>query len=231
MPASTQADEEPIDEQPLADEDPADFAVERFEFRPSLGNSAVDFLNVAAHRGTPWRLALMACIVPDCGAVDNGGRLFQHEGMKPMSMKKFCRIVSHVMETLPEEFAPYLDNVVVDVEEEPDEKTLRRAGFTDEEIADGETLLGFFDPLELPTQYSGDAVDPDTMLHRLVIYKRPLEEEYPNPRQLRIEIRKTVIHELAHHFGWTDRDLEQFDDNPNPFDRDDDSDESPQEHE
>ena len=36
-------------------------------------------------------------------------------------------------------------------------------------------------------------------------------------RQLMIEIRKTVIHELAHHFGYTDRDLERFDDNPDPF--------------
>jgi predicted Zn-dependent protease with MMP-like domain len=55
------------------------------------------------------------------------------------------------------------------------------------------------------------------MLHRLVIFKRPLEEEFPDRRQLMIEIRKTVIHELAHHFGWTDRDLERFDDNPDPF--------------
>jgi predicted Zn-dependent protease with MMP-like domain len=137
--------------------------------------------------------------------------------MKPMSMKQFCRIVMGVMETLPEEFVPYLDNVVVDVEEEPDDKTLRRAGLTEEEIAEGETLLGFFDPLELTSMYGGDAIDSDSMLHRLVIYKRPLEEEFPNRRQLRIEIRKTVIHELAHHFGWTDRDLEPFDDDPDPF--------------
>jgi predicted Zn-dependent protease with MMP-like domain len=26
-----------------------------------------------------------------------------------------------------------------------------------------------------------------------------------------------VVHEIAHHFGLTDRDLEPFDDNPNPF--------------
>ncbi len=127
-----------------------------------------------------------------------------------MSMNKFCRIVSRVMETLPEEFQPYLANVVVDVEEEPDEGTLRRAGLSDEEIAAGETLLGLFDPLELPTSYSGDAVDTNDMLHRLVIFKRPLEEEFPDPEELREEIRKTVIHELAHHFGWTDRDLEKW---------------------
>src|SRR4051794_13188843 len=78
--------------------------------------------------------------------------------MKRMSMKQFCRVVRDVMATLPKEFRPYLDNVVVDVEEEPDEKTLRKAGLTDEEIAAGETLLGLFDPLELPGPYAGDFV-------------------------------------------------------------------------
>ncbi len=136
--------------------------------------------------------------------------------MKRMSLRTFGRIVARVMETLPEELRPYLDNVVVDVEEKPDLRTLRKAGFTDEEIAAGESLFGLFDPLELPTGFSGDAVDPRDMLHRLVIFKRPLEEEFSG-RDLLIEIRKTVIHELAHHFGYTDRDLVRFDDNPDPF--------------
>jgi predicted Zn-dependent protease with MMP-like domain len=136
--------------------------------------------------------------------------------MKRMSLRRFGRIVARVMETLPAPFQPYLDNVVVDVEDEPDEATLRRAGFTEEEIAAGESLFGLFDPLELPLGYSCDAVDADAMLHRLVIFKRPLEEEFSG-RQLLIEIRKTVIHELAHHFGYTDRDLERFDDKDDPF--------------
>jgi predicted Zn-dependent protease with MMP-like domain len=137
-----------------------------------------------------------------------------------MTMKQFARLVRRVMETLPEEFRPYLDNVVVDVADEPDEEFLRQAGFTEEEIADGETLLGYFDPLELPSAYGGDHIDADAMMHRLWIFKRPHEEEFPDPKRLRTEIRKTVIHELAHHFGWTDRDLEKFDDNPDPFGED-----------
>jgi predicted Zn-dependent protease with MMP-like domain len=150
-------------------------------------------------------------------AVDNGSLEREHEGMKRMTLRRFGQIVARVMETLPEEFKPHLDNVVVDVEEEPDERTLRKAGFTDEEIAVGDTLFGLFDPLFLPTDYSGDAVDTNAMLHRLVIFKRPLEDEFRGRRELMIEIRKTVIHELAHHFGYTDRDLEKFDDNPDPF--------------
>jgi predicted Zn-dependent protease with MMP-like domain len=114
------------------------------------------------------------------------------------------------METLPDELKVYLDNVVVDVEEEPDVESLRQAGLTEEEIADGETILGLFDPLALPSPFSGDAVDTNAMLHRLVIYKEPLEDEFPDRSELLSEIRKTVIHELAHHFGYTDRDLERW---------------------
>jgi predicted Zn-dependent protease with MMP-like domain len=140
-----------------------------------------------------------------------------NESMKRMSLRRFGKIVAEVMHSLPEAFQPFLDNVVVDVEEEPDYKTLVKAGFTEEEIEAGDTLLGLFDPMDVPTLYAGDVIDASSMLHRLVIFKRPLEEEFPEPKQLRIEIRKTVIHELAHHFGYTDRDLEKFDDNPDPF--------------
>src|SRR6266699_1581167 len=134
--------------------------------------------------------------------------------MKRMPLDRFGRIVARVMETLPEEFKQYLDNVVVDVEPEPDVETLRRMDFTEEEIAAGETLYGLFDPLPLPDTSGMDFDEPP---HRILIYKRPLEEDFPDPRELMTEIRKTVIHELAHHFGYTDRDLERFDDNPDPF--------------
>ena len=67
-----------------------------------------------------------------------------------MKRQEFKRLVAQVMETLPKEFEPFLTNVVVEVTDEPDDELLRRAGFTDEEIEEGESLLGLFDPLELP---------------------------------------------------------------------------------
>ena len=57
--------------------------------------------------------------------------------------------------------------------------------------------LGSFDPLELPTAWSGDAVNVHDMMHRLVIFKWPPEEEFPERKRFLTEIRKTVIHELA----------------------------------
>ncbi len=132
--------------------------------------------------------------------------------MNRMSMKKFASIVRKTIETLPDEIKQYLENVVVDVEDEPSIEFLREAGFTEEEITAGDTLFGYFMPMEGVA--AADMLEnPD----RIIIFKNPLEEDFPDPQELRTEIRKTVIHEIAHHFGWSDRDLEKFDDNPDPF--------------
>jgi predicted Zn-dependent protease with MMP-like domain len=134
--------------------------------------------------------------------------------MHGMTQREFGQIVRRVMETLPEELVHYLDNVVVDVEKEPDEKLLRELGFTGKEIAAGETLYGLFIPMPMLMPDDVDSIDHP---HRILIFQKPLEESFPDPKQLRIEIRKTVIHELAHHFGLTDRDLERFDSIEDPF--------------
>jgi predicted Zn-dependent protease with MMP-like domain len=129
-----------------------------------------------------------------------------------MSMKQFAAVVRRAVETLPDEIRQHLENVVIDVEEEPSAEFLREAGFTDEEIAAGDTLYGYFMPLE-------GASAPEMLENpdRIIIFKNPLEEDFPDPHDLRTEIRKTVVHEIAHHSGWTDRDLEPFDDDPDPF--------------
>jgi predicted Zn-dependent protease with MMP-like domain len=71
--------------------------------------------------------------------------------------------------------------------------------------------------MDVPSPWAGLPVEEQDWPHRIIIYRRPLEAEFPDRRQLMIEIRKTVIHELAHHFGFSERDLERFDVNPDPF--------------
>lgn len=129
-----------------------------------------------------------------------------------MSMKTFAAVVRRAIDSLPDEIKRHLENVVVDVDEEPSAEFLREAGFTDEEIAEGDTLYGYFMPLE--------GVQAEDMLenpNRIIIFRNPLQEDFPDPDELHIEIRKTVVHEIAHHFGLTDRDLERFDADPDPF--------------
>jgi predicted Zn-dependent protease with MMP-like domain len=81
--------------------------------------------------------------------------------------------VRRALDSLPPEIARGLENVAVVVEDEnPDEPD----------------LLGLFqEEPYLPAKIS--------------IYRRPLEESFPDPRELEEEIRITVLHELAHYFG------------------------------
>jgi predicted Zn-dependent protease with MMP-like domain len=130
-------------------------------------------------------------------------------------MSRFRRIVARVVETLPAEIKQHIHNVVVDIEDEPSEAMLRELGYSDKEIEDGATLLGLFVPMRVPGGLGGDEMLDQP--GRILIFKLPLEECFPDRRQLLIEIRKTVIHEIAHHFGYSDRDLERFDDKPDPF--------------
>ena len=129
-----------------------------------------------------------------------------------MSMKTFAAVVRRAIDSLPDEIKRHLENVVIDVDEEPSVAFLREAGFSDEEIDAGDSLYGYFMPLE--------GVQAEDMLenpNRIIIFRNPLREDFPDPDELHIEIRKTVVHEIAHHFGLSDRDLAKFDDNPDPF--------------
>jgi predicted Zn-dependent protease with MMP-like domain len=148
------------------------------------------------------------------------------DAMEYMSLEKFGKIVARVMATLPAEFDQYLDNLFVEVEEEPDEKTLRDLEYTQEEIEEGESLYGLFVPMQLPSMWGGESVNLRDLPHRIIIYKRPLEEDFPDRRELLLEIRKTVIHELAHHFGYSERDLDRFESKADPFGDDLDLEES-----
>lgn len=131
-----------------------------------------------------------------------------------MTTAEFVETVRQAVDELPAQITDHLQNVVIDVEKEPSVEFLRQSGFSDEEIEDGDSLYGIFMPME--TLVSEDMLDHPA---RIIIFQKPLEESFPDKRQLKVEIRKTVVHEIAHHFGWTDRDLEKFDNTYDPFSR------------
>ena len=88
-------------------------------------------------------------------------------------MATFEQHVRAALDTLPPNLAAALDNVAVVVEEENAEEP---------------DLYGLFDW-------------PEYMPAKISIYRRPLEEDFPDPAELEAEIRVTVLHELAHYFG------------------------------
>jgi predicted Zn-dependent protease with MMP-like domain len=109
-----------------------------------------------------------------------------------MTSREFERVVEDAIALVPAELRAHLDNIHLVIEDEPRAELLEELG-----IPEGETLFGLYTgtPLiERDTEYAGL---PD----RITIFRRPLLDEFPEPTALRAEIARTVIHEIAHHFG------------------------------
>jgi predicted Zn-dependent protease with MMP-like domain len=90
--------------------------------------------------------------------------------------------VRAALDELPPHIAAALENIAVVVE--------------DENLEDPD-LLGLYHGVPLPERGDVAGLLPDT----ISIYRIPLEEAFPDPVDLREEIRITVLHELAHYFG------------------------------
>jgi predicted Zn-dependent protease with MMP-like domain len=112
---------------------------------------------------------------------------------------EFERLVAQAVESLPETFLERLENVDVVVEDEPTAEDLELA-----RIEPGGTLLGLYHgvPQSRRGPWYGNLL-PD----RIVIYQRSIEAMARDRREIRKEIRITLMHEIGHHFGLGEDDL------------------------
>jgi predicted Zn-dependent protease with MMP-like domain len=94
--------------------------------------------------------------------------------------------VRRALDSLPAELREAMSNVEIVVEEENPEDP---------------DIFGLYLGIPLPERHDYAGVLPD----KIVIYRAPLEEEFGHdPELLEEEIRITVVHEVAHHFGIDD---------------------------
>ena len=117
-----------------------------------------------------------------------------------MERRRFERLVRKALAELPSPYGDWLANVDVVVERRPHGHQL--AG-----LAPGETLFGLYEGVPL-TERSSDygLVLPD----KITIFQEPLEREFRRDAELVGEVQRTVLHELAHHFGISDEELERL---------------------
>jgi predicted Zn-dependent protease with MMP-like domain len=114
--------------------------------------------------------------------------------------KDFDALVSEAIEGIPDALRPYLERVVIDVEEVPDRATLREM-----EIDDPRDLLGLYVGRPI-TERSVDelASFPD----RIVLYRANILRMCRTTAEVVSEVRATVLHEIGHHFGLSEDDLD-----------------------
>jgi len=122
---------------------------------------------------------------------------------KHLSWDEFCDVVQQVVETLPEAFQPYLENVVVDVREQPESEDWDRLQQRDDAPREDTLLLGLFTGVPITEQSYGQQYP-----NSIRIFRRPLEQVSRDREELTKNIRETVLHELAHHFGFDEDQVE-----------------------
>lgn len=121
------------------------------------------------------------------------------------SLTAFRALVAAALDDLPEWVRGRVNNVAVVVEERPGRQHLSRLGF-----APDQSLLGLYEGVSHLERGGGyHLVTPD----RITLYRQPILAEV-DPRAgiegIKREVRKTIVHEVAHHFGMDDPELERL---------------------
>jgi predicted Zn-dependent protease with MMP-like domain len=116
--------------------------------------------------------------------------------------KTFAELVAEALDSLPPDIQEKLENVEVVVEWRPSPAQMRRMG-----LGPGQTLFGLYEGVPLTERTSGyNLVLPD----KITIFRQPIEAYCRTDEQVRQTVRRTVLHELAHHFGISDDRLREL---------------------
>lgn len=122
-----------------------------------------------------------------------------------MRRKDFARLVERAVARIPKEFLAQVENLSFQVEDWADDDTLEEVGFDDPR-----DLLGYYRgwPLSERTHDYGSCL-PDV----ITIFQSAVEEYAAETGEPLLKvIRETIIHELAHYFGFSEEQMDRIED-------------------
>jgi predicted Zn-dependent protease with MMP-like domain len=121
-----------------------------------------------------------------------------------LAINEFEQLVIEALASLPADIQIHMENVVVLVKAWPSQAELASAN-----VPPSHTLLGLYSGIPLTRRTSGyHLVPPDT----ITLYQGPIEQAAgPDLNRIKGQVQRTVIHEIAHHFGISDDRLRELD--------------------
>ena len=111
-----------------------------------------------------------------------------------MNRREFESAVEEALDRLPLEFAELMSNIAIQVEESPDNATMRDVGLDPRR----DSLFGLYTGVPLPER---SAFEPPLYPDQIYIFQQPLQEICDTVEELEEEIEITVVHEVAHYLG------------------------------
>jgi len=119
-----------------------------------------------------------------------------------VSKKQFERIVEGALSDLPPQFAEFLEEVPVEIHTRPSIKLLREMGMEDDEL-----LMGLYRGV---ARTNRSVEDSGRLPDVIYVFQEDHELVCDDPAHLEKEVRITVLHEIGHHFGMTEEDLDRL---------------------
>ena len=121
--------------------------------------------------------------------------------MTSISREQFQNLVLQALSDLPEDVRHSIQNVDVVVDDVASINQIAGTG-----IENAMDLLGLYEGIPLTERYGYDMVLPD----KVTLFQKPIESICDTQEQVAEEISKTLIHEIAHHFGLDDDHLDRL---------------------
>lgn len=110
-----------------------------------------------------------------------------------MTREAFEKLVEEGISAIPEHFLQKLKNVRIVVEDEPSSEQKEKL-----KLREGWTLFGLYEGVPQPSRGGGyNLMMPD----KITIFQKPIENACATDDQVRQQVKQTVWHEIAHHFG------------------------------
>ncbi len=119
-----------------------------------------------------------------------------------MNQKDFEKFVVEGISKIPKRFLEKIKNVAIMVEDEPSGKQLKDLGM---DKKDGDILLGLYEGV---SNLEGGHTHRD-FPDRITIFRLPTLEVAERDEDIPDIVANTVRHEIAHHFGMDDDDIER----------------------
>ncbi len=123
----------------------------------------------------------------------------------PPTIRDFDRMVDRALAAIPEPFRQAAREIAIQVVEMPPAHILRET-----EIDDPMDLTGLYDGIPLTEKSS---IDQPTQPDTIWLFRRPILVEWADRGGEPLEniVANVLVHELAHHFGWSDDDIAAID--------------------